>query len=372
MHLNQFTRWVDKVLLALLAMIMGGCQVLDRSMFAPRTGEIFQTTRMGPAAGAGLYCMVMSMGIWGAQKRGTEWMLPLALVGLPIAVAGFIVDEGIISPLTDLVCLPYDLSQTNHGFYIRIVDEYGEPVPGAKLNGRIIYYNFFGDIEFAGETDAAGEFYISKLKNVRGYCWANETPGHTPWHQGRDFEVKNAKPEADGRIVFQFVQAKANPGGWQAKRDLVRTEVLSMLLGKWSADKASRRWLRDGFNCPDANAPDRYCFVLDDSGKATACVPNGYAFHSGIIDDNSRRHGLGHSTWTLVEQGEEKKRWHDSPPKSGWQWAVALLQIRESGRAPSHGLYYLGEDEKGIYLSPGPFDHITKDAVVLKYRKVDK
>ena len=42
-----------------------------------------------------------------------------------------------MSPLTDIVCLPYDLCQPNHGFYIRIVDEDGKPVPNVRVYGGV-------------------------------------------------------------------------------------------------------------------------------------------------------------------------------------------------------------------------------------------
>ena len=42
------------------------------------------------------------------------------------------------------------------------------------------------------------------------------------------------KPEADGRIVLQYVVKKSDLGTWKAKTDMTREEILSILPGKWS------------------------------------------------------------------------------------------------------------------------------------------
>ena len=74
---------------------------------------------------------------WGlfAASEGRSFGYLVALAGLPLALPAYIVDECVMSPLTDIVCLPYDLCQPNHGFYIRIVDEDGKPVPNMRVSG---------------------------------------------------------------------------------------------------------------------------------------------------------------------------------------------------------------------------------------------
>ena len=62
----------------LLVLALCGCK---SSFLAPRTGEVFQTTRMGPGNSACAY------------------MLPLTV--------GVVADVCVASPIVDLVCLPY-------------------------------------------------------------------------------------------------------------------------------------------------------------------------------------------------------------------------------------------------------------------------
>jgi len=85
-------------------------------MFSGRSGEIFQTTREGPgAASLGLiYIGVMAP--------------PIGILTVPAGIAVGLVDELVVSPAVDLVCLPYDLLQPHHGFVVRISDADGRPV----------------------------------------------------------------------------------------------------------------------------------------------------------------------------------------------------------------------------------------------------
>ena len=121
-----------------LVMALTGCKT---GMFAPRTGQLFQTTRMCPGPGSFVYTAPLMVGVWGVQKSGGEWTIPIGIVGLPIAAAGFVVDECVVSPLVDLVCLPYDLCQPKRSFYIRVVDEFGKPISGVKVWGDLIGWN---------------------------------------------------------------------------------------------------------------------------------------------------------------------------------------------------------------------------------------
>ena len=86
--------------LALMA-ALAGCKT---GMFAPRTGQLFQTTRMCPGPGSFVYTTPLMMGVWGVQKRGGEWTIPIGIVGIPIAAAGFVVDECVVSPLAWSAC----------------------------------------------------------------------------------------------------------------------------------------------------------------------------------------------------------------------------------------------------------------------------
>ena len=61
--------------------------------------------------------------------------------------------------------------------------------------------------------------------------------------------------------------------------------------------------------------------------------------------------------------------------QEGWLWAVRLVRIVRStkgnGEYSFQDEYYLGEDEKGLYLSPGFHDLVIGPKMMtLKFRKV--
>ena len=354
------------VLSLALMVALTGCKT---GMFAPRTGELFQTTRMGPGLCANVFGAPLGLGIWGAQKSGCEWMIVFVVPGLPLAAVGFVADVCVISPLVDIACLPYDLCQPYHGCYLRIVDEDGRPVQGAEIDG---HFDLGGDA-FSGTTDAAGEFKINRLHNVKGVFWAS-CDNHASWFQCSKFDVVNAKAEPDGKIVFQYTLSKMNPGGWKAKKDISREELQKLVPGKWSADKESRRWLMDGFNCSFANDPGRHCFILDASGSAVAYVPFNYMYYFGGKDKSKL--GPRYSSWSIRRNGDVAVGKDDpcrNDPPAEWVWRIRLAENSDVNkfRGWSSG-YYLGEDEKGIYLSPGPFSSAKRlsEKLSIKYRKV--
>ena len=363
--MKKLTKAIFVLSLALMVALTG-CKT---GMFAPRTGELFQTTRNGPGLCAGVFGAPLGLGIWGAQKSGYEWMIVFVVPGLPLAAVGFVADVCVISPLVDIVCLPYDLCQPYHGCYLRIVDEDGRPVQGAEIDG---HFDLGGDA-FSGTTDAAGEFKINRLHNVKGVFWAS-CDNHASWFHCSHFNTVNAKTEPDGKIVFQFTLSKMNPGGWKAKKDISREELQKLVPGKWSADKESRRWLMDGFNCSFANDPERHCFILDASGSAVAYVPFDYMYYFGGKDKSKL--GPRYSSWSIRRNGDVavgKDDSFDNEPPAEWVWRIRFAENADANVFPgwSSG-YYLGEDEKGIYLSPGPFssDESLSEKLSLKYRKV--
>ena len=358
------------VLSLALMVALTGCKT---GMFAPRTGELFQTTRMCPGPGSSVYTAPLMVWAWGMQKRGGEWTIPIGIVGIPIAAAGFVVDECVVSPLVDLVCLPYDLCQPKHSFYIRVVDESGRPVPRAKVRGffsKYIGHYCMGAEEFSETTDVAGEISLDGTFLVEGHCWVS-CPDYASWWNHKEFKTAEIKPGSDGRIVIHFVLPKANPGGWKAKKDISREEVLRLLPGKWSADHESRAWLQHGFNCRYANDLDKHCFTLEASGKVDSHVPSGYEFYFGV-------HGFDwdagvYSVWRLQgkdDADEAIARRNDELLPSEWLWRVRLFDGPENTIHSDN--YYLGEDEKGLYLSPGPFSERNRlsEKLSLKYRKV--
>lgn len=357
-------------------MLFGGCKT---GMFAPRTGELFQTTRMGPGPVAMVYTAPLGLGVWGAQTKGMEWTIPIGIVGIPIAAAGFVADECVVSPLVDLVCLPYDLCQPKRHFYFRIVDEFGHPVPNAKIWGHFRKSDYYwkDDERFSETTDAAGECSLNGSFDIEGHCWVS-AQDYASWWNGKDFTTADAKPEPDGRIVLQFVLPKMNPGGWKAKNGMSRDEVLKLLPGKWSADTESRRWLQDGFNCPFANDSDRHCFTLDASGSAVSRVPGEYVYYFGRNDEWYG--GPRDSLWCLEDKADaqgKKKTHRDDYAPTEWFWRVRLSEDPEKAKEKMFlwlDNYYLGEDEKGLYLSPGPFSGFDSlsEKLSVKYRKVNE
>ena len=308
--------WQSSLFVPLLALTLGVCGCKS-SAFAPRTGEYFQATRMGPGVGCYAYA-------------------------LPVMVGGGCI---VVSPAIDLVCLPYDACQPNHGFYIRIVDEDGKPLTGVRIKGTVIH-GLEMDAEISGWTNAAGEFYVSRLSFER--CWFSAHVYDRPdWWGDRMIEMENAKPGADGRYVFTFPLIKTTPGGWLAKFDCTREDLLQKVLpGKWSADSESRVWLQSAKEDASAEDPSQHWIDLRPSGGA-------HNNHWKNCD----------CSWKLERKDEVEKDWHDTP--SVWTWRARLTRADDY---PDD--YYLGEDEKGVYLSPGPFR--TENKAVLKFRKVSE
>ena len=336
----------SSMFVSLLALTLGVCGCKS-SAFAPRTGEYFQATRMGPGVGCYAYALPVMVGGGCIEKGGPLFLLgiPLFIAGLPIAGAGFLADVCVVSPAIDLVCLPYDACQPNHGFYIRIVDEDGKPLPCVRIKGTVIH-GLEMDAKISGWTNAEGEFYVSRLSFER--CWFSAHVYDRPdWWGDRMVKMENAKPGADGRYVFTFPLIKTTPGGWQAKFDGTREDLLQKVLpGKWSADSESRVWLQSAKEDASAEDPSQHWIDLRPSGGA----------HNNNWENCD-------CSWKLERKGEVEKDWHDAP--SVWTWRARLTTATDN-----HDDYYLGEDEKGVYLSPGPFR--TENKAVLKFRKVSE
>ena len=61
--------------------------------------------------------------------------------------------------------------------------------------------------------------------------------------------------------------------------------------------------------------------------------------------------------------------WYSKEPNS-WSWAVRLS--KDKGKYSSQDEYYLGEDDKGIYLAPRLHsEFVGCPDVTLKFRKVE-
>ena len=62
---------------------------------------------------------------------------------------------------------------------------------------------------------------------------------------------------------------------------------------------------------------------------------------------------------------------HGTDEPESWTWRVRI-NCAEDGKCPAESDYFIGEDESGVYLSPGPFKSPKEDyggKAVLKFRK---
>ncbi len=167
-------------------------------VLVPRSGEFFQTTRSGPGEIASAQFLLGAM------------TFP---IGLPLLVTGWasaIVDEAAISPIVDLVCLPYDLFQLRHGYFIRVTDDDGNPVAGAKFIANS-HISRIASTKLDEITDVNGEIYISRLAKAHyidsiylskvGFYESNPTVNHPSSSVQSSFRPSKCTPDADGRIV---------------------------------------------------------------------------------------------------------------------------------------------------------------------------
>lgn len=363
-------------MIAIVALLAaGGCQSMkENGMLSPRSGELFQTTKMGTGVVASSCVFPTLMGRFYVQK-GHLIGLPVAIIFSPFAIVAPVLDLGVVSPLTDLACLPYDLSQPQHGFYIRIVDEDGKPISGVHISGSVENdedIHLLSTTDFSGMTDEAGEFYVGRLFKCKGSFRAS-APGYMPWYWGRKIKLDGVKPEADGRIVLQYGVKKSDLGTWKAKTDISREEILSILPGKWSADSETRKLLAEELSWPSTDDADKHCFTIDPSGSVVSRVP---VYYKGAhYEDNPWRDGDKFASWQLLRKGDLELGWR-AEEKEDWRWAVRLFRIvrltKRDGEYKVHDEYYLGEDEKGIYLSPCFHYDFIGPEIMLKFRKVTK
>lgn len=354
-------------LLVCVAVSICGCTSMkENGMLSSRSGELFQTTRMGPGK-VTEFCSALTLGGLFAFSEGRPLGLPIAIIGLPFAVPALVLDELVVSPLTDIVCLPYDLCQPNHGFYIRIVDAEGKPVPGIEVSGGVnnkkAEFDFFGT-SFSEKTDDSGEVYVSRLFNLKGGFNVRGS-GWVPWFYSKTIDLDKAKRESDGRIVCQYSVRRCDVGEWKAKSGVSREEVLLLLPGKWSADDETRKYLKAEIGWPSTEDPDKHCFSLNSDGSVISGVPERYK--SAHYQDNLWWGGDKLKVWKLTDRRDDLKIYDRGP--NGWKWAIPLCEDVKSKWYQN--VFFLGEDEKGVFLMPY-FDSEHNRDVVLKFRKVSE
>lgn len=185
-------RWISMVFVVVV--LLSATTKLFGAFDSPRSGEIFQTTREGPgevALGLIYFGMVIP---------------PLGIATIPAGIAVAAVDELVVSPVIDLVCLPYDLMQERHGFVIRVRDSDGRPVEGASFWSWLSTNSILEDT-IRETTDANGEIFVPKLNRVSLSRVEIHKSGFYDYreHDGElHYKVYEKDPGDDGRIVFDF------------------------------------------------------------------------------------------------------------------------------------------------------------------------
>ena len=361
---------IGKLLAAVVLLVSGGCQSMkENGILSPRSGELFQTTKMGTGVVASS-CVFPTVLGWFYVQKGDLLGLPIAIVSSPFAIVATVLDIGVVSPLTDLACLPYDLSQPQHGFYIRIVDEDGKPIPGARISGSVENdedSHLLSTTDLSGTTDKSGEFYVGRLFKCHGSMSAKAS-GYAPWLgsesirlpknekcSGGQTAVTNAIPTGE-RIVLQYVMKRSNVGDWNQKSDLSREEVEKLCVGTWRPDEDACKFIE-----------------LRSDGTAVCHAPGRY-YKSSVssLYSHELRHFQKPFAWTV--ERNEASPWR---PVSGnawilmrWTWRARLSVVDEKEKHRKDVRYYLGEDDKGVYLAAECEDYYVPPRCILKFRKV--
>ena len=379
---------IGRLLAAVVLLASGGCQSMkENGIFSPRSGELFQTTKMGTGVVASSCVFPTALG-WLSMQKGHLIGLPVAIIFSPFAIVAPVLDLGVVSPLTDLACLPYDLSQPQHGFYIRIVDEDGKPIPGAQISGSVEndgYGHLLSTTDLSGTTDEAGEFYVGRLFKCKGSMEAKAS-GYAPWLgsesirlpknekcSGGQTAVTNAIPTGE-RIVLQYVMKRSNVGDWNQKSDLSREEVEKLCVGTWRPDEDACKFIVDelGLKTGQEN-PAEHWIELRSDGTAVCHAPGRY-YKSSVSSYYSYELGNFQDSFAWTIERNKASPWR---PVSGnswicmkWTWRARLFVGDEKEKYRKTARYYLGEDDKGVYLAAECEDYYIPPRCILKFRKV--
>lgn len=380
----------NKMIAIVALLAAGGCQSMkENGMLSPRSGELFQTTKMGTGVVASSCVFPTALG-WLAMQEGHLIGLPVAIIFSPFAIVAPVLDLGVVSPLTDLACLPYDLSRPQHGFYIRIVDEDGKPISGVHISGSV--ENDEDDIrllsttDFSGMTDEAGEFYVGRLFKCKGSVEA-KAPGYAPWLGSKSIRlpknekcsvgqtaVTNAIPTGE-RIVLQYAMKRSNVGDWNQKSDLSREEVEKLCVGTWRPDEDACKFIVDDLGLKtEPENPAGHWIELHSDGTAVCHAPVRY--YKGSVSQRFQSHELSHFQdpfkWTVDRT--EASPWGTVSGNAWvfmkWTWRVRLSVVDEQKKHRKVARYYLGKDDKGVYLAAECEDYYVRPRCILKFRKV--
>ena len=328
-------------------------------MLSPRSGELFQTTKMGTGVVASSCVFPTALG-WLSMQKGHLIGLPVAIIFSPFAIVAPVLDLGVVSPLTDLACLPYDLSQPQHGFYIRIVDEDGKPIPGAQISGSVEndgYGHLLSTTDLSGTTDEAGEFYVGRLFKCKGSMEAKAS-GYAPWLgsesirlpknekcSGGQTAVTNAIPTGE-RIVLQYVMKRSNVGDWNQKSDLSREEVEKLCVGTWRPDEDACKFIVDelGMKTGQENPAEHWIELRSDG---TAVSVRSIAMNCAIfrIHSHGRSNGTRHLHGDLCLLGMPGYLCHGHGVRACSSWVrrknIARLRGTISGKTTKASILQL-------------------------------
>ena len=176
--MKGLTRMFAKAALAFAAIwtvlaLAGGCTT--------RTGEYYQDTRARYVSPLSHVCLQLGQ----IPVIGWFALFPLGCVGCGIEIA-------VVNPLRDTLMLPVDMRQPHHGYYVRVIDEAGAPVPKAKVkvDGIGPSVLFWSDADDKGTTDENGMVYFAHLNYLPSDIKVSAEGSHL--RRGRMFVVRGA------------------------------------------------------------------------------------------------------------------------------------------------------------------------------------
>jgi len=306
---------------------------------SPRTGEYYQDTKSRYVSPLSTSCLQMG------QIPVIGW-----LVFLPIGCVGCGVEIVAVNPLRDTLMLPVDMFKPYHGYYVRVIDEIGAPVPKAEveIDGIGNSMLFWSDVKDKGTTDENGMVYIPRLNYLPSSLNVSAEGFHL--RRGSIFIVhgadRDARPDrakgpswstdGEGRRVYTVRMFR--------RRRPTAQQLLRVDACLWSPYGPRNAWT-NGF----------------DVVRRAWTPPRGNGVHADLVFSNELLPGEG---------GEAKHRLSVSvaSEESGLM-ALPMLGESDSGKfctdyeVPDVGDFKksldVGQLKKSSYESPEPADYIA-------------
>jgi len=148
---------------------------------SPRTGEYYQDTKARYVSPISVICLRLG------EIPIVGWF-----VFLPIGYVGCGIEITVANLLRDTLMLLVDIRQPYHGYYVRVVDETGAPVPKAEvvIHGIGPSILFRTDADDKGTADENGMVYFSHLNYLPSWMNVNAEGFHK--RRGNIFIVHGA------------------------------------------------------------------------------------------------------------------------------------------------------------------------------------